>query len=76
MSHSERSVSDIVGEEVWRSIAWLVLSLCGIVLATTVLGVVPYNENTVVTVPTVITVTLTLSLIVYRVWTGSEARIL
>lgn len=76
MSHSEPNISDIVGEEVWRSIAWLVLSLCGMIVATRVLGIVPYNENTVVTVPTVITVALTLSLIVYRVWTGSEARIL
>lgn len=76
MSHSEPNISDIVGEEVWRSTAWLLLSLCGTIVVTAIFEAVPYNENVVVTIPTVITVTLTLSLIVYRVWTGSEARIL
>jgi len=76
VSHSERTVGDVVGEEIWRSVAWLLLSLGGTVLATAVLGLVPYNENTVVTVPTVVTITLTLSLIVYRVLTGAEARFL
>lgn len=75
MSHPERSISDIVGEEVWRSIAWLLLSLCGMILVTSVLGLVPYDENAVVAVPTAITVTLTLSLIGYRALTGAEARI-
>lgn len=76
MAHSEQTVSDVVGEEIWRSAAWLLLSLCGVVLATAVFGLFPYDENTVVAVPTAITVGLTLSLITYRVLTGSEARIL
>ena len=76
MSYRERQIGEIVGEEVWRSAAWLLISLCGTLVATALFESVPYNENTVVAIPTFVTVALTLSLVVYRVWTGSEARIL
>lgn len=76
MSYRERQIGEIVGEEVWRSAAWLLVSLCAMLMATAIFESVPYNENTVVVIPTLVTVTLTLSLVGYRVWTGSEARIL
>ena len=76
MSHREQSIGEIVGEEVWRIGAWLPLSLFGMLGATMLFESVPYNDYTIVIVPTIVTVSLTLSLIVYRSWTGSEARIL